>query len=422
MTRLLWLVALAAYADAAPQAGDDSFMLRGATIHTMAGPDIPNGSILVRNGKILAVGTALAVPKDVRVIDAKGLQVYPGMIDAATEVGLAEVNGVRETLDTTEIGKFSPELVALTAVNPSSEHIPVTRVNGVTATVTMPLGQLISGQVSLIHLNGWTTDEMGVKPRAGLHIAFPVIQEPAGGFTADNEEAPPGAAPRLTFAQAKRNADREIKELNDYFESARRYKQAREANLPGFMRDLKLEAMIPILEGKEPILVTAVREREIREAISFADKQKVKMILLNAAESYKVTKEIREHDIPVILGNTLSLPQYEDDPYDRSFTTAADLQKAGILFFDWNPERRGSIAVIAQSALSGGTGRGVRASTRRRAQGDHRECRANLGRRQSDGNDHRRQTGGSDGDRRRSAGSANAGEATVYPGQIGRFG
>jgi imidazolonepropionase-like amidohydrolase len=327
-----WLAVLVA--PVALMAGtDDSFMLRGATIHTMAGADIPNGSVLVRNGKIIGVGANLAVPKDVRVIDGKGLQVYPGMIDAATQVGLVEVNGVRETLDTTEIGKFNPELVAADAVNPSSEHIPVTRANGITAVVTMPEGQLMSGQVSLIHLNGWTTDEMGVKPRAGLHIKMPVIQTPRGGFTPDNDEAPPTAGgPRMTFAEAKKSADAELAELNTFFESARRYKQARDAKMPGFVRDLKMEAMIPVLEGKEPILVTAVREREIRSAIAFADKQQVKIILLDPAEAYKVTKEIKDRNIPVILGNILSLPQHEDDPYDRSFTIPAELQKAGILF------------------------------------------------------------------------------------------
>lgn len=315
---------------AAQSSGNDSFMLRGATVHTMTGPDIPNGAILVRNGKIQAVGTNLAVPKDVRLIDGKGLHVYPGMIDAATELGLVEVNQVRETSDTTEIGKFNPELVALTAVNPSSEHIPVTRVNGVTAAVSLPLGPLISGQVSMIHLNGWTTNDLGVKAKAGLHLTFPAIAEPRGGSTPDNEDSPGGAA--RSYADAKRNADRDLKDLTDYFESARRYKQARDANLPVFTRDLKLDAMIPVIEGNEPILVTAVREREIRGAIAFADSQKVKIILLNAAEAYKVTKEIKEREIPVILGNILSLPQYEDDPYDRAFTTPADLQKAGILF------------------------------------------------------------------------------------------
>jgi imidazolonepropionase-like amidohydrolase len=330
MSRLLWITLASASLLCAAPADNDTFMLRGATVHTMTGAAIPNGSVLVRDGKIIGVGANLAVPKGVRVIDAKGLQVYPGMIDAATEVGLAEISGVAVTMDTTEIGKFNPELVALSAVNPASEHIPVSRANGITAAVTMPQGELISGQVSLIHMSGWTTDEMGVMPRAGLHIRIPAIQEPRGGFTPDNVDAPAGGT--SAYAAAKKNAETEMAELNTFFENARRYKQAKEAKLPGFVRDLKLEAMIPVLDGKEPVLVTAVREREIRDALAFADKQKVKMILLDAAEAYKVTKELKAHNVPVILGKILSLPQHEDDPYDRSFTTPADLQKAGILF------------------------------------------------------------------------------------------
>ena len=299
----------------------------------MAGPEIPNGTVVVRDGKIIGVGTNLAVPKDLRVIDGKGLHVYPGLIDAGTEVGLVEVNGVRETLDTTEIGKFNPELVALDAVNPSSEHIPVTRANGITTVATMPEGQLISGEVSLIHLDGWTTEEMGVKPRAALHMRMPAIQVPRAPAAADNENPEAAGAPaRVTYAEAKKNFDNEMAELNAFFESARRYKQAKEAKTPEFRPDLKLEAMLPVIEGTEPILITAIREREIRDAIALSERQKVKIILCEAPEAYKVAKEIKEHNIPVILGPTLSLPLDEDDPYDRAYTTPADLQKAGVLF------------------------------------------------------------------------------------------
>jgi len=90
--------------------------------------------------------------------------------------------------------------------------------------------------------------------------------------------------------------------------------------------------MIPVLEGKEPILVTAIRSREILDAIEFADKQKVKIILCEAPEAYKVIPQIRQHNIPVILGPTFALPLDEDDPYDRAYTTPADLEKAGIKF------------------------------------------------------------------------------------------
>jgi imidazolonepropionase-like amidohydrolase len=312
-------------------AADDSFLLRGATVHTMAGTEIENGSVLVRAGKIIGVGKNLAAPKDTKVIDGKGLHVYPGMIDAATEVGLVEVNSIRETADTTEIGRFNPQLVALTAVNPSSEHIAVTRANGITTVASLPQGQLIAGQVSLLHLDGWTTEEMGVSPKAALHLRMPVVR--VGGGPALREEPPASGAPASdTFTGAKQNFEKQMAELNEFFETARRYQQAKEARAPGFQVDLKLEAMIPVLEQKEPVLVTAIREREIRDALAFADKQKIKIILCDAPEAYKVTKEIKEHDVPVILGPTLALPLHEDDPYDRAYTTPADLQKAGIRF------------------------------------------------------------------------------------------
>jgi len=331
----LLIPAAAALAATPPApASDDSFMIKGATVHTMAGQDIENGSVIVRNGKIIGVGKNLAVPKDVKVIDGKGLQVYPGMIDSGTEVGLIEINAVRETEDVQEIGKFNPQLVAATAVNPSSEHIEVTRVNGITTVATMPDGVLISGQVSLMHLNGWTTDEMGVKPRAGMHMTMPSIRLPGGrgGFSSDADTGGGGGGTTTGFTELKRAFDKEMAELNEYFESARRYKVSKAAKAADFKPDLKLEAMQAVIDGTEPILVTARREREIRDAIAFADKQKVKIILCDAVEAFKVTKEIKEHNIPVILGPALSLPLNEDDAYDRAFTTAADLEKAGILF------------------------------------------------------------------------------------------
>jgi len=329
MKQLLFLLIPAAVI-AAP-ADDNSFLLKGATVHTMAGAPIENGSVLVRNGKIIGVGKNLAAPKDIKVIDGKGMQVYPGMIDAGSDMGLTEVGAVDMTVDTTELGRFNPELVALTAVNPESEHIPITRANGITTVATMPEGQLITGQMSLMHMAGWTTDELGLKPRAGLHVVFPAIGGGGrGGFVPDAD--PTAFGGMSSFAMQKQNYDKAIVELNGYFEEARRYKQAKDAKAPGLKPDLKLEAMIPVIDGKEPILVTARREREIRDAITWADKQKVKIILVDAVEAMKVTKEIKDHNISVILGPSLALPRGPDDPYDEAFTTPLELQKAGIKF------------------------------------------------------------------------------------------
>ena len=311
----------------------DSFLLRGGTVHTLSGAQIDNGSVLVRNGRIIGVGKDIAAPKDVKVIDIRGLHVYPGMIDAATEIGLVEVDAVRETQDETELGRLNPQLVALTAVNPSSEHIPVTRANGITTAATLPQGQLISGQVSLIHLDGWTTDEMSVSRTAALHLRIPSIQvSPRAATPPDDGATTPATGPAATFTAAKQNFDKQMAELNEFFDSARRYRQSKGAKAADFHADLKMEAMIPVIEGKEPVLITAIREREIRDAIAFGDKQKIKIILCDAPEAYKAIKEIKERNIPVILGPTLELPLNEDDPYDRSYTVPAELQKAGIRF------------------------------------------------------------------------------------------
>jgi imidazolonepropionase-like amidohydrolase len=115
--------------------------------------------------------------------------------------------------------------------------------------------------------------------------------------------------------------------LVSFFEEAQQYRRARPAR-----RDLRLDAMLPVLEGKTPLFVTAVREREIREAIEFADRQKIRIILANAYECYKVIPLIKERDIPVVLGPTFRLPLDPDDPYDRSYTIPGELQRAGIRF------------------------------------------------------------------------------------------
>src|SRR5262249_51968453 len=157
---------------------DDTFLIRGATVHPVASAEIQNGSVLVKDGKIIGVGRNLAAPKGVRIVEGKGLHVYPGIIDSATQLGLAEVSSTRESGDTGELGKFDPQLRAEIAINPASEHIPVTRANGIATAITLPMsaggqggggrgggggGNIIGGQSALVHLDGWTWEEMEVK-------------------------------------------------------------------------------------------------------------------------------------------------------------------------------------------------------------------------------------------------------------------
>ncbi len=176
----LWFLAALAGAQ-------DSYLIRNATLHPVTGPEIANASLLIENGKIAALGAKLAAPKNAKVIDAKGLHVYPGMINCATQIGLSEVGSVRETNDTNEIGEFIPQVRAIVAVNPESEHIYVTRANGITGALTLPAtmataggpgsstaGQsIVRGQAALLRLDGWTWEDLGMVPSAGMMVRFP---------------------------------------------------------------------------------------------------------------------------------------------------------------------------------------------------------------------------------------------------------
>ena len=310
-------------------AGPDTILLRGATVHPVSGPDIADGSVLVRDGKIADVGPRIAVPKGARVIELKGLHIYPGMIDSSTEIGLTEIEAVREMSDISDIGLFKPQLRAATAVNPASEHIPVTRANGITSVVTSPGGGIVAGQSALMHLSGWTMADMALRAPAAMRLEFPRIRMP-NRFGASEAPETPGRA--SAYTEAKKRYEQQLRELNDFMESARRYRHAQAAAGPDFETDLKLEAMIPVLDGRLPMLILAEKEKTIKEAIAFAEKQKVHMILERGAEAWKVAAELKAHDIPVVLPPTLRLPEEEDDPYDKPFSIPGELSKAGVKF------------------------------------------------------------------------------------------
>ncbi len=303
---------------------EDSFFLRNATVHPVSAGEIADASVLVIDGKIAEIGQKLRAPKGIRVVEAKGLHVYPGMIDSATELGLSEVESVQETLDTRELGSFNPQLRAIAAVNPASEHFPVVRANGITAAITIPSGGVISGQAALVHLDGRTWEEMAVSPSAAAMMVFPVLQV----------RISPNLAPanRVPYAEAKKRYEAQLRELHEFVQTARRYQVAKQSKAAGFRHDDKLEAMLPVLDRRIPILVYAVRERAIRAALEFAEKEKLRLILAGAGEAGKVAADIKSKGVPVILGPTLALPLDEDDPYDEPFTLPGELFRAGVRF------------------------------------------------------------------------------------------
>jgi imidazolonepropionase-like amidohydrolase len=305
------------------------YAIQNAKIITNAGAPIDRGTIVIERGKIKAVGASVPVPQGAEIINGEGLQVYPGLFDAVSQLGLTEIDAVNASNDETELGSYNPQVIAATAVNPVSEHLPVTRANGVTHAMAVP-GQgatTLGGQASAIHLNGWTVEEMAIKKSVAQVLNWPTLEDNRGGFFAILN---PNAR-RRPFSEVKADYEKKIHELEEFFEKARAYQQSRDHE-GGRDRDLKLEALIPVLKGETPLLVRADRERDIKNAIEFCEKQKVKMVLAHGEDSYKIADLLAKKNIPVILGPVQSLPTTDDEPYDVRNTTPGVLQKAGVKF------------------------------------------------------------------------------------------
>ena len=327
---------------AAAFAAGETVLIQNADVYPVNSAPIKGISLLIQDGKILDMGTKIVAPKGAMVLDVKGLRVYPGMIDSATELGLEEIESIRESVDTGEIGDFMPQLRALSAVNPDSEHFGVVRVNGITGAVTFPSlggrggggGQLISGQAALLHTDGWTWEEMEINRSVAMCLNFPSAGgrggRGGGGMPADMQDMFPGAAGAAGNAQ--RSVLDQIAKLNGFFDDARKYQKAKAAHLPGFHSDLKFDAMIPVLEGKMPLAVSAARANTIHDAIAWAEKQNVKIVIMQPREIAKAGPELKAKNVPVILGRVLALPDNEDAEYDQAFTQPLEAYKAGVKF------------------------------------------------------------------------------------------
>jgi|CZKC01.1.fsa_nt_gi imidazolonepropionase-like amidohydrolase len=308
------------------------YAIVGAKVNPISGPPMI-GTIVIRDGKIASVGSG-AAPAGAKIIDGKGLEVYPGLFNAVTEIGLSEIGeGDPGSVDTQELGEYNPQLVSATAVNPASAHIPVTRADGITHVIAAAGmggrgggGTIIAGQASLFNLAGWTMDEMKIRRSAAMVINWPTLPGAGDG----GGRGGGGAAAAATGGANRAEYDKRIAEITEWLDRARHYSAAMTANGAAVARDLKLEALVPVVKGDLPLLVIANQASQIREAISYCDKQKLKMILATGPAAGEVKDVLKEKNIPVILRPTLTLVRGEDSPYDENLTLPGELSKAGI--------------------------------------------------------------------------------------------
>lgn len=312
---------------AIPELPKTTYALRGATVHQPGKPAF-TGTVVVSGKEIKQVLTGdakLDLPGDTKIIEAAGLHVYPGMIDAGTVLGLVEIDSARETADFREGGDFQPDLRASVGVNPDSELIPVTRSNGVTTVVTRPTGSLVPGQGSLINLAGWVPAEMVLKDPLSLYIEYPGEPVQRGGFGPN----PLGGDGDNSLARFRRTE--KLNRLKEMFEGARRYDAAKKEGLQ-VPSNPRFDSLLPYVRGEKTVVLQAERKADILAALKLADELKVKPVLSGASESWKVAPELKRRDVPVILGPIMGIAREAGEKYDANYVSAAKLHEAGVRF------------------------------------------------------------------------------------------
>ncbi len=298
---LLLLVELQASDQIPGAAQSKPIAIVGATLHTISGEDLQSGTIVFADGKITQIGSNGALPADTEIIEAHGKHVYPGLIESSSDLGLVEINSIRATIDSSETGTLNPNVQALTAFNPDSELIPVARANGILLAISAPEGGLLAGRSSLLMLDGWSRDDMTLKQDTGMHARWP------------------------------RN-DIDLKEFAEFFEQAKRYAAAASITTDAPRRDLRLEAMAPVLSGKIPLIVKANEVDDIRSAIAFQKRNGIKLIIEGGSDACLCAELLKKEHIAVIVSSVYNIPSRRHSAYDEAYTLPKRLHDAGIAF------------------------------------------------------------------------------------------
>ena len=306
----------------------ETILITGAAVHTVSGPTLGSAQVLIKDGKIAAVESAIKVKAD-RVVKLNGYHLYPGLIAASTSLGLTEINAVRASQDTAEVGDYTPDVQAWIAVNPDSELLPVARANGITHALALPMGGIVTGQSGLIALEGWTTEQLTVKQPVALHLFWPGMALD----TTPREQFKDKSKWKSLEDQAKERR-KKLKQIDDFFEEARAYAKAREAAGKSAAPDAGLqpawEAMLPLVRGDIPLMIHAQEIRQIKSALTWVNTRSYKMILAGGQDAWKAAELLAKSKIPVIYEGVFQQPARDTEAYDIHFRAPEILRKAGV--------------------------------------------------------------------------------------------
>ncbi len=317
------------------------FALVGANLHPVSGPEIRGGTLVIADGKIVAIGPAgTPIIPEAQTIELSGLDVWPGMIDGGSTLGLFEIGSLSETQDYADSAQFQPELRSSTALRADSEHIPVTRANGILTSFVQPSGGVISGQGCVIDLRGWVPRDLVIADRVALNVTIPayIPRNPEGRRFGPGRPGPgPGPGPGGGGAPDPNERRKErLDQIKELFRKALAYdavvEAARRRGAAPPAPDPRLEALAPYARGAKPVILHAENSVEILDALELARGLKLQAVISGAAEAWKVAEALKQAKVPVLLGGPLHLPRRDHDPYDAAYANAAKLHAAGVPF------------------------------------------------------------------------------------------
>lgn len=311
-----------AHASAQANVGvEGTFLIRGGTVVVGTGERLEGADVLIQDGRIAAIGSAVSAPPGATVIDATGQFVYAGMIDSYTPMGLAEIGRISTMQMSGELGQFNPHLRAIVAINTGSEMLGITRSNGVTSVITAPTGGIISGQAALINTDGWTWEDMAVNGNAGYVVNYPTAQgggrRGGGGFSGFGG----GGADR------EARALEQLEELKQEIRLARSYHIAREGGLED--EDLVYESMRALVSRRVPAIMRVNSQDDIEGAVALADELGIDIVIAGGRDAWKVRDLLAEKNIPVVLSSIQATPG-QGLPYDAVYAQPGVLVAAGV--------------------------------------------------------------------------------------------
>jgi imidazolonepropionase-like amidohydrolase len=297
-----------------------SVLIMGATAHLGNGSVIANSAIGFEGGKLTLVADATTIRLDrskfTTVYDASGKHVYPGFIALNTNLGLAEIEAARATVDYADIGQYNPNLRAIIAYNTDSDVIPTVRSNGVLMAQVTPQGGTISGSSSVVQLDAWNWEDATYLAEEGLHLNWPQMRTFGGWETGSPE--------------MKKNDqyEKDVQALRRFFEEAKAYAQQPAPEV----KNLRFEAMRGLFNQKSTLYLHTDNVKTMQESVLFAESFGLRSVLVGADDAWMVVDFLKAHNVAVVLGKTQSLPAREDADVDQTFKTAALLQEKGVLF------------------------------------------------------------------------------------------